>query len=306
MSLSLVATAAFASSLVATVPADVPDLLQFADPSAALARADARPLSADSLATLSKETSVRVATTWFADRLLAEPGVAVAHERIAGSADALRLAPDDPGVWTVPPDAWTVLLVPGSETGALGTQGLAQHRLAFTDAGFSVRVHDAPPAATDDVQRLQEHVRSLSAEGARVLLVTADAGSVLASEALDGLDAPERGGVRGWIGLNGPAPQAPVPDGVQRVQLIAVPQRADLPVRDRRAHRQLSPDGPNDGATLLADQLVPGALVVPVPGVAPAELALHTAGAAALMLDGAADASIEGTVSLRGGATTTP
>jgi len=304
MSLSLVATAAFASSLVATVPADAPDLLDLApDHTAAIARADARPLDAASLDALTGETSVRVATTYFVDRVLAEPGHAAAHRTVTVTADALRIDPGDPGVWTADPAGWTAVLVPGAPGGALDVDGVTRQRTLFDDAGFSVLVASVGADAEVSAQDLGAVVRSLTEEGRRVLLVSADTGSELAAGAVEGLSEEARAAV-GWIGLNGAAPTLATPDTIERVQLIAAPQRKDLPVPARRDHRRLSAQGPNDGVTLLADQLVPGALTLPI-AAAPGDLAPYTLAAAALVVDRAADAPSDRAVSLRGGATTT-
>ncbi|MDX1502683.1 MAG: hypothetical protein R3325_10010 [Thermoanaerobaculia bacterium] len=58
-----------------------------------------------------------------------------------------------------------------------------------------------------------------------------------------------------------------LPDGLLAVQFVGVPLSGQVSPDVRRRYRAIRPEGPNDGLTLLADELVPG-------GVAIAELGL--------------------------------
>jgi hypothetical protein len=254
-------------------PTTAPDLLEVGAErrEAAADRADLRPLDAASLKALTDETSVRFATRYFADRVLADAYNAEAHAATLAGA----LAVDTPSTWGPAAD-WTVVFVPGADTGDLGQSDLAA-------LGFVTRTvpHDAGGDALVDVL----------AAGGPVLVVSAHEGTARAAEALDGRH------VAGWVNVATAAADLPA---VDQMQLVPAPLLGDLPRPDRKGYRALAERGPNDGATLLADQVGTG-LVVPLLGTAPDDVGPFVVGAATFLVDRASERvadDLGGTVSL--------
>jgi hypothetical protein len=56
------------------------------------------------------------------------------------------------------------------------------------------------------------------------------------------------------------------PDHLLRLSYIGVPLSGDVGKRARSTYRRLRHDGPNDGLTLLVDELIPGGLAIVEPG----------------------------------------